>query len=178
VWIPVVRSVYPRAILTVDFLPSKFLEEYCPMVCDRTFLEGCFLTRLKITHGYAMATVWGMLAVATATLVIAGKTSSRDTILSLVIDLILLAIVFMAGRIAKQQGARPWRVGAITGGIYVGAGSVVLWAEVLLGLHFAQLEARHLISWLTGIIGYVVIGLIVGAMGGFSVTSRQSSQDV
>jgi hypothetical protein len=48
-----------------------------------------------------------MVGVATATLVIAGKTSSRDTMLSLMIDLILLALVFMAGRITKQPGASP-----------------------------------------------------------------------
>ncbi len=145
---------------------------------DANFLEECFLKHRTIPHVYGMAAVWGMVGVATATLVIAGKTSSRDTILGLIIDLILLAIVFMAGRIAKQQGARPWRVGAITGGIYVGAGSVVLWAEVFLGLPFAQGEVRHLSIWLAAIIGYVVIGLIVGAIGGFTVKYRRSPMDV
>lgn len=149
------------------------------MGCDANFLwRNVGLKRMKIPHVYGVAAVWGMVGVTTATLVIAGKTSSRDTILSLIIDLILLAIAFMAGRIAKPQGARPWRVGAIVGAIYVGAGSVVLWAESFLGLPFAQREVHHLRSWLAAIIGYVVIGLIVGAIGGFSVKYRRSPMDV
>jgi hypothetical protein len=62
---------------------------------------------MTIPPVYGIAAVWGMVGVATATLVIAGKTSSRDTMLSLMIDLILLALVFMAGRITKQPGASP-----------------------------------------------------------------------
>ncbi len=152
----------------------------------------------KISHWYLVALVWGVLSAILSLVVLKGQHVGVPLVLRVVLDLVTVAIVFLAGRKAKQQGAKPVGVGAVIGLIFgVVSGWPVFFvrvtrAQLVHSLHgravspvvlaatlkYSNSAIGHIVSWLAVLIVSVLLSLIGGAIGGATVRNRTSADDV
>lgn len=152
----------------------------------------------KVLRIYLGVVIWGIVSVAAALISVAANRMAVPTVWRVIADGITVGILFLAGRAAKQQGAKPVGVGLLTGLLYglvsgwVGffvhvTRSVVMQrmkghhltsAEVNTALHFANSTAIHIVTWVGAIVVSGILGLIFGAIGGATAKGPSASQDV
>lgn len=152
----------------------------------------------KVLRMYLVAVVWGLVSVGVTLMSVSAHRIGVSAVWQIILDVITAAIIFMAGRAAKQQGAKPVGVGVITGLLF---GLVSGWAGFLvhvsrsaivkglhglhlspaqmnLEVHVANSAAAHLGSWVAVLVVSVIMGLIFGAIGGATAKSPSATQDV
>ena len=151
----------------------------------------------KVQHVYLGALVWGLVSVGVALVTLAARITI-PAVWPVIVDVITAAIIFMGGRAAKQQGAKPVGVGVLTGLLF---GLVSGWVgfvvhvsrsallqclhglhltstEVSTELHVANSAAANLGAWVAALVVSVIMGLIFGAIGGATTKSPSAPQDV
>lgn len=153
---------------------------------------------MDVRRFYVFAAIWGLVAAAVAILALHNGRSPGLVVASAFVELVAAAIVFLAGRQAKQAGGHPWRVGAITGiifALFAGWASFAVHItrqELLTRLHghlpstapmsvvlrAANSPAAHVVTWVGTLLEGVILGLILGWVGGMTARSPSANQDV
>lgn len=124
-----------------------------------------------------------------------GNGSSVVTVVAWIINILLLVLLFLAGRTAKQQGWRPVWTGALTGAVYgvfrgLSGFFTHVTAEQLQKSTHGQLSqdaidkavalanstTTHFISLITMIVVWGIVGLIVAIIGGTTVKKPVDSE--
>jgi membrane protease YdiL (CAAX protease family) len=151
---------------------------------------------MNVNRFYAFAAVWGLVdAVGVITFIGKGR-SGGTTAVGIVVELVAAAIVFMAGRQAKRDGGRPWRVGAIAGllfGLFAGWSAFLIHitrqelvsrahnltpSQISLALKAANSPVAHVGAWVVAMIEGLILGIILGWIGGMTGRSPTQNQDV
>lgn len=152
----------------------------------------------KISHWYLVALVWGVLSALLSLVILRGHPIGIPLPLRMLLDLFTVAIVFLAGRTAKQQGAKPVGVGVVIGLIFgVVSGWPVFFlhvtrAQLVHGMHgravlpttldatlkYSNSSTGHIVSWFAVLVVSVILSLIGGAIGGATVRNRSTADDV
>jgi hypothetical protein len=147
----------------------------------------------KVLRVYLAALVWGFVSIGLAWISIHQDHGTVSAVWQIIFDVITAAIIFMGGRAAKQENAKPVGVGVLTGLIFsvISGWSAFLvhvsrstlmrslhgkhlsTSEMNTALHFANSTAVHVGSWIGIIVVSTILGLIFGAVGG-AVTKRPS----
>lgn len=151
----------------------------------------------KVTKLYFVATVWGLIY-AGIDLVVSHHTASISIYARVLLFAVTGVILLLAGRFAKQMGAKPARVGMLTGiifGIFSGWSSFgrhITRSELVRSLQSRHLSTAnvaqmlqssnsavgHVVSWAGAIIGGLVLGLILGVIGGITTKIPSEVADV
>ncbi len=152
----------------------------------------------KVSHWYLIIVCWGAVTAGVSLVVLTAHRPSMPLIVRALLDLITAGLVFWAGRVAKQQGAKPAGVGAIAGLVFgVVSGWPVLFlhvtrAQIVQSLHgrpvpatelatilkYANSPAAHMGSWGSAVIVGLILGLILGAIGGTTAKHPSAALDV
>ena len=153
---------------------------------------------MTVKRLYLAALVWGIISVIVSFIIMAGHHVSVPVLLQIVFDLVTAAIIFLAGRAAKQQGAKPVGAGVVSGLIFgVVSGWPAFFAHVTrseltrslhgrhlspaqfdAGLTYANSPVAHIVTWVGLIVVTVVLGLVLGAIGGATAKNRSVAEDV
>lgn len=152
----------------------------------------------RVSFWYLAALVWGVISAVISLLALAEHHVGVPLGIRVLLDVIPAAIIFMAGRAAKRQGAKPVGAGVVAGivfGLTSGWGAMfahVTRAELIRTLHgrtvtsaemdaalkYANSAAVHIVSWGATLFVGVLMGLILGAIGGATAQPPSATQDV
>ena len=151
---------------------------------------------LNVNRFYAFAAVWGLVDAVVAITFIEKGRSGATTGVSILVELVAIAIAFMAGRQAKMSGGRPWRVGAVAGllfGLFAGWSAFLIHitrqdlvsrahnltpAQISLALKAANTPVAHVGTWVVAMIEGLILGIILGWAGGMTGRNPTQTQDV
>jgi hypothetical protein len=144
-----------------------------------------------------VAAVWGLLDAVAAIFIIRRHHLGVASIAGLVVDVVALAILFLAGRQAKAGGLPAWRAGLTTGvvfGLFAGWSSFfvritrqalaprlkasVSSAVIDKVVRAANSPLAHVAGWVEVIILWLLLGLLAGFIGGLAARGPTSTQDV
>lgn len=118
----------------------------------------------------------------------------RSTIVSYIVELLILALGFVSGQHAKLTGGRPGWFASATGALYgLIAGIAPFFVTITIAdltqqLHHqvishARLQqivkmdntpAAHFSGWLLSVVTYGLLTLIIGSIGGFVIKQKQA----
>jgi hypothetical protein len=126
------------------------------------------------------------------TVAFGGHPSSAHTVISLLLDAVLLVVAFLFGRASKKQGGKPLWNGALAGAVFgligaLGSFFVKIDASMLkntnltadqidTAVQWANSPVSHIISVVVAIILFGVLGLIAGVIGG-ATTKREGEPE-
>jgi hypothetical protein len=151
---------------------------------------------MNVNRFYALAAVWGLVDAVVAITFVGKARTGGSTAVGALVELVAVAIVFLAGRQAKIGGGRPWRVGATAGilfGLFSGWSGFLIRitrheimlathsltsSQISVGLKMANSTAGHVETWAVAVIEGLVLGIILGWVGGMTGRSPGQMRDV
>lgn len=152
---------------------------------------------LSRNRWYVFAAVWGLIDAVAAILMARGQHLGFAAMAGIVVDVVALALLFLAGRQAKAQGRPAWRAGLTTGvvfGLFAGWSSffVVITRQTLAPrlkasvssanidkiVRAANTPPAHVAGWVEVIILWLLLGLLAGFIGGLATRAPASTRDV